>query len=306
MIESSVVFIDSGIGGLPYLDWLRKRRPELPLYYFADTAHFPYGDLGVRVIRDSVVEAVRFLQGLGTPRLIVIACNTASVLALDDIRKVAICPVVGTVPALKPALGWQGPIGVLATAGTVQSPYLDNLVSTFASGREIVKVAAGDIVNYVEENWFSEEQDGALTVIEPAIEKLKESRVGSVVIGCTHFFYVIQSIRMLMGEGVPIVDSLDGVGRRILSLLDLEDSRSRVGKKGSNGGSRKGGANARDNSNSTALPGSGGFMVSRGGIRDNRYQSFAQVRGLTWIGEIPRGGNGRNIASPVYRPCIDD
>jgi len=293
MIESSVVFIDSGIGGLPYLDWLRKRRPELPLCYFADTAHFPYGDLSVRVIRNSVVEAVRFLQDLGTPRLLVIACNTASVLALDDIRKVANCPVVGTVPALKPALGWQGPIGVLATARTVQSPYLDSLVSAFATGREVVKVAAGDIVNYVEENWFAEEQDGALAVMKPAIEKLKESQVGSVVIGCTHFFYVMQSIRMLMGAGIPLIDSLDGVGRRILSLLDLEDSRSRLGEgcTSESEGSQGGDANVQNNSDSTAPFGNyiGGFMVSRGGIRDNRYRRFAQVRGLTWMGEISRG-----------------
>ena len=288
MIESSVVFIDSGIGGLPYLDWLKERRPELPLYYFADTAHFPYGDLNVQLIRDAIVEAVRLLQGLGTPRLIVIACNTASVLALDNVREVANCPVVGTVPALKPAFNCQGPIGVLATARTVQSPYLDNLASTFAPGREVVKVAAGDIVNYVEEHWFAEEEDGALAVIKPAIEKLKESRVGSVVIGCTHFFYVIQSIKTLMGAGIPIVDSLDGVGRRILSLLGAGNSQSKSREHDS---SESGGfqdANMQDNLDSDGLRGgrSGGFMVNQGGARDDRYQRFAQVRGLDWIGEI--------------------
>lgn len=285
MIESSVVFIDSGIGGLPYLDWLKERRPELPLYYFADTAHFPYGDLSVQMVRGAIVEMVRLLQGLGTPRLIVIACNTASVLALDNIRKVAKCPVVGTVPALKSALSSQGPIGVLATARTVQSPYLDELVSTFASGREVVKVAAGDIVNYVEENWFAEEKEGVLDVIRPAIEKLKKFHVGSVVIGCTHFFYVMQSIKTLIGAEIPIVDSIDGVGRRILSLLSLEKSQLEFRGRGS---FQRSGANVQDNLNSNAPreSHSGGFMVSRGGIRDGRYRRFAQVRGLDWIGEI--------------------
>ena len=284
-IESSVVFIDSGIGGLPYLDWLKVRRPELPLYYFADTANFPYGDLKVRVVRNVVVEVVRLLQDLGTPRLIVIACNTASVLALDDIREVAKCPVVGTVPALKPAIAWRGPIGVLASARTVQSPYLDRLASTFAPGREVVKVAAGDIVNYVEENWFAEEEDGALAVIRPAIEKLKKSRVGSVVIGCTHFFHVMRLIRTLMGAGIPIVDSLDGVGRRILFLLDVENPPPQAGKRGA---FQETGSNVRNRLDSDAPRDacSGGFMVSRGGIRDDRYRRFARARGLAWIGEL--------------------
>jgi len=287
MLESSVVFIDSGIGGLHYLDWLKKRRPKLPLYYLADTAHFPYGNLSAQVVREAIVEKVRLLQDLGTPRLIVIACNTASVLALADIRKVANCPVVGTVPALKLALSWKGPIGVLATAGTIQSSYLDNLTATFAPEREIVKVAAGDIVNYVEEKWFAEEEKGAIAVLKPAIEKLKEARVGSVVIGCTHFFYVMQLIKTLIGTEIPVVDSLEGVGRQILSLLDLENRGSKLEKKNSSGSGRR--ANAQGNLLSKASWShlSGGFMVSQKGIRDERYRRFAQVRGLTWIGEIP-------------------
>jgi len=287
MIESSVVFIDSGIGGLPYLDWLRERRPELPLYYFADTAHFPYGDLSGQVVRNAAVEAVRALQGLGTPRLMVVACNTASVLALDDIREAANCPVVGTVPALKPALRRQGPIGVLATVRTVQSPYLDSLVSTFAPGREVVRVAAGDIVNYVEENWFAGEEDGALTVLRPAAKRLKEAHVGSVVIGCTHFLYVMRLIKMLMGAGISIIDSLDGVGRRILSLLGMENSQPESGEFGGFG---SGGARGKRGNPKPIAPGDGcigGFMVSRGGVRDERYRRFAQARGLAWIGEIP-------------------
>jgi len=287
MVESSVVFIDSGIGGLPYLDWLRERRPELPLYYFADTAHFPYGDLSRQAVRNAAVKAVRALQSLGTPRLMVVACNTASVLALDDIREAANCPVIGTVPALKPALHWQGPIGVLATVRTVQSPYLDNLVSTFAPGREIVRVAAGDIVNYVEENWFAGEEDGALAVLRPATKKLRESRVGSVVIGCTHFLYVIRLIKMLMGAGISVVDSLDGVGRRILSLLGMGIPKTESGESGNVGGK---GIRKRGDDSSLISSGDGcvgGFMVSRGGIRDKRYRHFAQTRGLAWIGEIP-------------------
>ncbi|MCK5249868.1 MAG: aspartate/glutamate racemase family protein, partial [Spirochaetaceae bacterium] len=174
MIDSSIAFIDSGIGGLPYLDWIRCRRPDLPVTYLADTAHFPYGDMKSEDVRIAVVGAVRRLLRAGTPRLLTVACNTASVTALEEIRAITPCPVVGTVPALKSAAGLpiDGPIGVLATSGTVESPYLDRLVSAFAGGRKVIRVAAGDIVRFVEERWLDEGDSGAVPVMERALDTL--------------------------------------------------------------------------------------------------------------------------------------
>jgi len=264
MIDSSIVFLDSGIGGLPYLSWLRSRHPELSVTYIADSANFPYGVMSSVELKKTVVETVRTLLSLGVPRLLVVACNTASVTALDDIRAVVPCPVVGTVPAVKSAAGLKvgGPIGVLATSATIDSPYLDRLVSSFASGREIVKVAAGDIVRYVEERWLDEGDEGAVPVMEPAIKTLRDSGVGSVVLGCTHFLHLIQPIKKMVGNGVPLVDSRDGVGRRIIALLN---------------------ENIKTENNSC---GRGCFFVTKKKNDDKRYQRFAALYGLDWLGEL--------------------
>lgn len=266
MIDSSIAFLDSGIGGLPYLDWIRNRRPDIPVSYLADTRHFPYGDLGPDALRAAVLQSVDRLFQAGTPRLLVIACNTASVTALDDIRAIAPCPVVGTVPAVKPAasLTSQMPIGVLATSGTVYSPYLAELIKAFAQGRELVRVAAGDIVRFVEERWLDEGNTGALPIIENALERLQTAGVGSVVLGCTHFLHVIEPIAEIMGPDVQLVDSRDGVGRRILSLLN-EVLESPEGSEGS---------------------AAGGFLVTDADISETRYRKFAQLHGLDWIGAL--------------------
>ena len=267
MIDSSVVFLDSGIGGLPYLDWVVGKRPDIRVSYLADTKHFPYGEMSEDGVREAVLESASRLFDVFSPKILVLACNTASVTALDDVRAIAPCPVVGTVPAVKPAASIvsQGPIGVLATKGTVDSPYLGRLVQAFAHHRDVRRIAAGDIVRFVEERWLDEGDDGAETVMLRAVDELKSAGVGSVVIGCTHFLHVIHVIRKMMGEAVPLVDSRDGVGRRIISLYDeLPECPS----------------DDDDKSDDS-------FHVTQSGISDSRYTRFAQLHGLIWGGSIP-------------------
>lgn len=264
MIEASIAFIDSGIGGLPYLDWVKSRRPDLHFSYIADSTNFPYGDLSPGAVKAAVVGAVEKVMQKGTPRLLVVACNTASVTALEEIRAISPCPVVGTVPAVKPAAGLKvdGPIGILATSGTVDSPYLDRLVLSFASDREVIRVAAGDIVRYVEERWLDEGDDGAVPVMERAVNTLKDSGVGSVVLGCTHFLHLIKPITNMIGSNIPLVDSRDGVGKRILDLLD---TGSEISQKDINTGT---------------------FHVTNRGFSNERYRRFAALHGLRWAGDI--------------------
>ena len=264
MIESSITFLDSGIGGLPYLDWVKTRYPGLPLTYLADSANFPYGDMDPDTLVEVVLDTVRRLLSFGTPRLLVVACNTASVTVLDEIRAISPCPVVGTVPAIKPAAGLKStdPIGVLATAGTVNSPYLDRLVDSFASHREVIRVAAGDIVRFVEEQWLDSGDEGAYPVMQRAIDTLKDSRVGSIVLGCTHFLHLQKPIREMVGENIALFDSRDGVGRRILSLLEENylnsDEKAAVSR----------------------------FFVTESGDRDSAYRRFSTLHGLEWAGAL--------------------
>ena len=265
MINSSLVFLDSGIGGLPYLEWIQKHRSSLALSYVADNANFPYGESSDEKIRNAVAATAKKIFSAGTPLILIIACNTASVAALDEVRKFAPCPVVGTVPAVKSAgqLPGKGPMGVLATQGTIQSAYLENLIHSFAAGKPVVKVAAGDIVRYVEERWLEEGDEGALPIMERALLKLKSSHVDSVVIGCTHFLHVMNPIAAYLGNAVRLVDSRDGVGRRILSLIE--------GKVETDGTDQ----------------GRGGFYVTKSSDKNSRYKEFAERFGLDWAGVLP-------------------
>jgi len=222
MIDNSIAFLDSGIGGLPYLDWVRMNCPRLKFSYIADSAHFPYGELSAELLCYTVLDTVERIFTVGTPRLLVIACNTASVTALDAVRAVSPCPVVGTVPAVKQATIHTGnrPIAVLATQGTIDSPYLDRLISAVASEKHVILVRANNIVRFIEEQWVEEGVPGAVELLEPALNEIRSAGVGTVVLGCTHFLHVLDLIAQGLGEGVVIVDSRVGVGRRILSLLE--------------------------------------------------------------------------------------
>lgn len=276
MTESPVVFLDSGIGGLPYLEQVSRQNIRHPLIYVADTQHFPYGELSDRELKSAVVETSAKIFDVFKPALMIIACNTASVSALAEVRAIASCPVVGTVPAVKPAAasGNGSAIGVLATEATVNSPYLDNLVEAFASDRKIYRQAAGDIVRFVEQRWLEEGEEGAAPVVGPALEQLKSAGVESLVLGCTHFLHVLPVISRIMGRDVKMIDSRDGVGRRILYLLD--EGRSGLGDSSED-------AEAPKPDGSTVR---GRFYVTQPGESDSRYHRFAEAYGLDWGGKL--------------------
>ncbi|OQX29153.1 MAG: glutamate racemase [Spirochaeta sp. LUC14_002_19_P3] len=259
MNKPAAVFLDSGIGGLPYLAWVKNQRPNLAVSYLADTAHFPYGELSSSRIIQAAAEAAQLIQARLNPSLIAVVCNTASVNALEEIRRTVSCPVVGTVPAVKPAAQESStkPIGILATQGTVNSPYLNSLIAAYAPHREIVRAAAGDIVRYVEEDWLDDSGIGARDVMQRALGILKQAEVETVVIGCTHFLHVAEIIQDMLG-GVRLIDSREGVGRRILSLLD----------------------------ESSPVSGEDHFYVSRSAAGMDRYRRFAELYGLKWMGEL--------------------
>lgn len=253
----SVAFLDSGIGGLPYLAWVKATRPNLNVAYYADTAHFPYGELNLTDLKSAVLTASQCILDRLNPELLAIVCNTASVAALEEVRRIAACPVVGTVPAVKPAAKGSGtaPIGLLATRGTVDSPYLDRLVNAFAFHRTIIRVAAGNIVRYVEESWLDDAGQGLDAVLEQALSELKAAQIESLVLGCTHFLHVLDPIKQRLGN-VRIVDSLDGVGRRILSLLGEKSHEQ----------------------------GKSCFYLSQKGTREANYRRFAATFNLVWGG----------------------
>ncbi|MCL1817423.1 MAG: glutamate racemase [Spirochaetaceae bacterium] len=220
--SAPLVFLDSGVGGLPYLKWVREHAPQENFIYIADRKNFPYGPKNAEEVFAAMRGCVEKALALCDPKLFVLACNTASVCALEGLR--AAFPdrtFVGTVPAVKPAAEYSRNkrIGVLATAATVHARYLDDLVARFASFCAVIRVAGTDIVSFVEKKFFTATQEERLLVVADAVEQFREEGVDVVVLACTHFLYLFPEISSELGDDVLLMDSREGVGRRVISLL---------------------------------------------------------------------------------------
>src|SRR4029079_7263109 len=145
---SRILLFDSGVGGLTVLAELRKLLPGAPVIYAADTAGLPYGEKTEAEVAARVAGLLGRLSERYKPRLITIACNTASTIALGMVRDVLQVPIVGTVPAIKPAaeITDTGPIGLLGTEATIRQAYVDRLESEFAQGKRLLRYAAPRLV----------------------------------------------------------------------------------------------------------------------------------------------------------------
>ncbi|MFP4365182.1 MAG: glutamate racemase [Spirochaetia bacterium] len=222
-----IIFFDSGIGGLPYFAWLKEHLSSQSIYYIADRCYFPYGEKPIQELKDHIIKTVHRVIREFDPSMMVIACNTASVVALADLRMNFKIPFVGVVPAVKPAaqLTQTGIIGVLATKRTVDGPYLEQLIEKYASDKEVVRSAAGDIVDFVENRFFSASKEEREQSVRPAVERFHSSGADVIVLGCTHFIYLAPYIQKVSGRRIRVIDSREGVGKqalRVFTPLGLE------------------------------------------------------------------------------------
>lgn len=217
-----IAFIDSGVGGIPYLAHLRARLPGAPLVYVADNLNFPYGKKSEDEVRAAVLAMARRVIGRYRPELVVVACNTASLLSLDDLRGAFDLDFVGVVPAVKPAAAHSPMrrIGVMATERAVKSAYLDRLVREFASDCQVTRVAATELIRTIESDPFME--DGAVyeRLLDDIRLHFKADGVDTIVLGCTHFLMLKPELLERFGNEFTILDSREGITRRALSLLE--------------------------------------------------------------------------------------
>lgn len=222
MDNRPIAFFDSGVGGLPYLEWATKHLPNETFTYLADSSHFPYGEKTVEEVREYVLSGIRLIRRIADPKLVVVACNTASVVALEELRKEFSLPFVGVVPAIKVAAERPGckKIALLATSITVDDDYSQNLIHSYADKCEVVRVAGRELVRFVENELVSSDASRIRSALRPVVEVLKSHKVDSVVLGCTHFTLLDRALEQEMGEGVAIIDSREGVGHQIVRLLE--------------------------------------------------------------------------------------
>ncbi len=230
--EQPIAFFDSGVGGLPYLMATRLKAPGERYVYLADRANFPYGEKDGKRIKEIVFNGIEKLVDRENPKLIVIACNTASVVALSELRARFNIPFVGVVPAVKPAAGnCNGKkIAVLATKRTVEGEYLGKLIETYAAGCDVVKYPASGIVELVEKRYFRLTMDAKIKYLRETLKSIREMGVESVVLGCTHFVLIREEISRALGDEIEVVDSTEGVSNQVIRVLESEGLRSGVSK----------------------------------------------------------------------------
>ncbi len=220
--NSPILLFDSGFGGLTVLSALRAQLPQAPVIYAADTAGLPYGEKTEAEVAARVAGLLGRLAERYHPRLICIACNTASTIALGMVRDVLETPIVGTVPAIKPAAGMtrSGTIGLLGTAATIRQAYVDKLEAEFANGNRLLRHAAPELVAAAECKLRGETPDPA--VFERAAAGLLEQNGGgeidTVVLACTHFPLVQDELAKAFGKNVEFIDGAQGIARRIAYL----------------------------------------------------------------------------------------
>jgi glutamate racemase len=222
MADGPIAFIDSGVGGLPYLASTRRFVPGKRMVYAADRENFPYGEKSAEEITRSVLSLTDRLIRKEDPRLIVVACNTMSVVALAALRSRFSLPFVGVVPAVKPAAAASRAkcVGVLATQRTVEGRYLKDLIEKHAAGCRVASLPAADLVSFVEEDYFRSTPEERRARVRREAELFRREGVDTVVLACTHFLHLEEEFKAELGKGIAVVDSREGVARQVARLLD--------------------------------------------------------------------------------------
>jgi glutamate racemase len=268
MDNRPVLFLDSGIGGLPYCCRFRRNNPGEGLVFVADREYFPYGAMDrlalVRRLEDLLGRIVRQLD----PKLAVLACNTATVSALAELReRFPGLPFVGTVPAVKPAIrqSKKRHIGVLGTTRTVDDPYITKLAAESGPDCAVTALAAPDLVDFVERRFAGSAPEERLAAVLPYIDRFRRAGADAVVLGCTHFLFLLEDFRTAAPD-MGFHDSVEGVCRRAETLLEKDGLRA-----------------------SPAGAGENTLLITGSAAPEQAWQDRAQTLGLALRGEQEYG-----------------
>ncbi len=220
---------DSGLGGLTVLGEIRRVRPDVDIVYVADDAAFPYGRLSEAELVARVETVMARTIADFSPDIVVVACSTASTLALPRLRAAYPQPFVGVVPAIKPAAkaSRSGLISVLATRGTVARDYTHALVREHAANCEVTLVGSAALAPIAERTMRGEAVDDAEIAreIAPCFVEARARRTDHVVLACTHFPLLIGALERLAPWPVAFVDPAPAIARRLDSLLGAAQAR---------------------------------------------------------------------------------
>jgi len=223
MAQPTILVFDSGLGGLTVFREIAAARPDARLVYAADDAFFPYGAQDEAKLVARVVALMGELIARATPDLVVIACNTASTLALAELRARFSVPFVGTVPAIKPACAQSRTkrVAVLGTQATVSREYTKALIREFAAGCEVVLVGSPKLASFAEYELAGEPVGDAEIAAEiaPCFVDVNGARTDTVVLACTHYPLLLERFQKLAPWPVDWLDPAPAIARRVADLL---------------------------------------------------------------------------------------
>lgn len=229
--RTRVGVFDSGVGGLSVLQAIARRLPQAVLSYCSDNDFHPYGTKPDAMVADRTLAVCQEFVRRSNLDILVVACNTASTVALSSLRSHLSVPVVGVVPAIKPAAGAtrSGIIGLLATPATVKRPYVDDLVEQFAKNCRVVRVGSSALVSIAESKARGGSVDIAavkkeisdLFVTSDSSDRVDvtAARLDTVVLGCTHFPLIVDELEAAAPWHVAWLDSGEAVATRVVQLV---------------------------------------------------------------------------------------
>ena len=215
---ATIGIMDSGVGGLSVFREIRKALPEERFIYFSDNAHCPYGEKSTEYIQERCRKITEMMISKGADA-VVIACNTATAAAIAMLRENFSIPFIGMEPAVKPAaLGTKsGVIGVLATAGTLKaSKYLDTR-DRFTEGITVVEHVGRGFVELVESGELSGPH--AESVVKESLKPLLEAGADTIVLGCTHYPFLLPVLQKIAGPDIRFIDPAPAVTRHLIDVL---------------------------------------------------------------------------------------
>lgn len=223
-----ILFFDSGVGGLSVYQEVQKQLPDCHYLYCFDNAFFPYSEKSEALIIERVNKICTHLDRLYALDLIVIACNTASTIVLPSLRQHFSIPIVGTVPAIKPAAEYSSTkhIGLLATKGTVKREYIDHLIKKYAQSCRVEKIGSTKLVELAERKLRGYPVD--LNEIRTELsEWIRMPDLDAIVLGCTHFPLIKSEIQQCLPQVSHFIDSGEAIAKRIAFLLNEVKVRSK-------------------------------------------------------------------------------
>lgn len=218
-VQQPIAILDSGVGGLTVVKEVMRQLPREKIIYFGDTARAPYGPRPAAEVKRFTGEVVDYLIQY-RPKMLIIACNTATAVALEDIRSDVAIPVAGVIhPGARAANArtQTGVIGVIGTEGTIRSGAYEQALKQLSASNEVISLACPRFVPLVEKGNFRSIE--TFEAVSESLQPLKERRLDTLILGCTHYPFLADTISEVMGKEITLISSAEETAGEISAIL---------------------------------------------------------------------------------------